>query len=689
MRLFSGTILFLLILGQACFAQLPVNQCTATLNDGTLTIKNDRLTVYYDLRTGDCQFSGYALSGREKVSFDQKQSDLQLSASYQTPNAAPKFSTQIRSRLSGESDFLEVSLEWRLNKLLVKRIWEVYPGLPAISSYYLFKGEAGAGWLSTAKTSSSPELIEDIRLLSNAASIPYFGVMPLHEPHWKAKIVSFSDATDHHNNLVHEYSFLPYLKSSGYTGNILLLQHKQSNTGIFLLKESPLGKNQQSYPGYDFIADHKKVLITGPGLSSSDIKPGVWTRSYTFTLGFSEAEETAQLLSLRLWQKNVRPLREERDEMIMSNTWGDRSKDGKMNEVFILKELEAAARLGITHFQLDDGWQAGLSKNSAEKQGQRWNNWSVADWEPHKTRFPNGFGPIVKKAKEVGIALGLWFNPGSGSNYRDWEQSANILISYYQKYDIRVFKIDGVELPNKESEMNLDKFFQYVSAATNGAVVFNLDVTAGQRGGYFYFNRYGNVFLENRYTDWGNYYPHQTLRNLWQLSRYMPVERLQAEWLNSWRNQSKYPPGDPLAPARMKWDYLMATTFAAQPLAWMEVSNLPAAAFEEAHMLKAYRKVQHDMHQGTILPIGDEPDGFSWTGFQSLGERKGYFLIFREYTTGSERYIKTHLKPGTRVRMNVIAGSGASFRARVNGRSEIKFKLPSAFNYALYRYEVD
>ena len=58
----------------------------------------------------------------------------------------------------------------------------------------------------------------------------------------------------------------------------------------------------------------------------------------------------------------------------------------------------------------------------------------------------------------------------------------------------------------------------------------------GQRGalgsGYHYFAEYGNIFLENRYTDWGNYYPHHTLRNLWHLSRYVPPERLQIEDTN-------------------------------------------------------------------------------------------------------------------------------------------------------------
>ena len=39
----------------------------------------------------------------------------------------------------------------------------------------------------------------------------------------------------------------------------------------------------------------------------------------------------------------------------MLNTWGDRSQDAKIDEAFCLAELDRAARMGITLFQLDDG----------------------------------------------------------------------------------------------------------------------------------------------------------------------------------------------------------------------------------------------------------------------------------------------------------------------------------------------
>ena len=111
-------------------------------------------------------------------------------------------------------------------------------------------------------------------------------------------------------------------------------------------------------------------------------------------------------------------------------------------------------------------------------------------------------------------------------------------------------KIDGVEVPNIEADRNLRAMLERVEDATGGQAVFNMDVTAGQRWGYYYGNEYGNIFLENRYTDWVNYYPHWTLRNLWMLSRYVPPQNLQIEFLNKWRNRDNYPGDDPLARLR-------------------------------------------------------------------------------------------------------------------------------------------
>ena len=76
---------------------------------------------------------------------------------------------------------------------------------------------------------------------------------------------------------------------------------------------------------------------------------------------------------------------------------------------------------------------------------------------------------------------------------------------------------------------------------SKGKVVFDLDVTAEIRPGYFGVPDAGPIFVENRYTDFHRYWPHQTLRNLWKLAQYVDPLRLRMEFLNNTREPSSIP----------------------------------------------------------------------------------------------------------------------------------------------------
>jgi hypothetical protein len=399
-------------------------------------------------------------------------------------------------------------------------------------------------------------------------------------------------------------------------------------------------------------------------------------------------DELSRLLSLRDYQERIRRRLPGRDEMVLMNTWGDRGQDTRIGEGFVLKELEAGARLGISHFQLDDGWQSGQTSNSAFAGGSLERIWDdPAYWRPHPERFPNGLGLVVARSRELGIEPALWFNPSADGSYAHWRQDADTLIGLHRDHGIRTFKIDGVKIPDKKAEVNLRRMFDAVVEATGGEAVFNLDVTAGRRYGYHTFNEYGNIFLENRYTDWRNYYPHWTLRNLWQLCRYVPPQGLQIEFLNRWRNAANYGDDDPLAPARVPFDYCFAIAMVAQPLAWFEGSGLPEEAFSLGEAVRVYREHQAALHGGRILPIGDEPSGTGWTGFQSIGPDGGYVIVFRERTDEAERTIPLWDAKGRRLRFERVCGQGKDFDAREDGAGVV-FRLPEPFSYSLYRYGV-
>ena len=514
----------------------------------------------------------------------------------------------------------------------------------------------------------------------------YFNMPSLH---YTLKSIEFFDRTDVNNNLIDEDIFLPFKHPVKKRGNLLF---GESNTGLssfFIIKEAPCSFVQLNYPGFDFIVEQNTVSICGQGLIQKDLKLNSWVPGYASVVGIVPEDVPAEL-ALRRYQKTLRKFVPERDNMIMMNTWGDRNQDASVSEEFCIREIAACKKMGITHFQIDDGWQTGLSKNSASNSGRLWNQWGEEDWEPHPVRFPNGLSKVVEYANENSIRLGLWFHPSNYNDYENWESDALILSNIYKKYGVEYIKIDGVKLKNKQSELNFRKFLDYTLELTANNIVFNLDGTADNRGGYHYFYEYGTVFLENRYTDWANYYPHWTLRNLWQLSKYVPTERLQIEFLNTTRNKEAYPENDLLAPINIPFDYVFATSMAGQPLAWFEGSKLPRELSYVSKTISEYKKVWNDFHEGYILPVGEMPDGKSWTGFQSItNEKSGYFLVFRENNDNAMSEIKTYLKPNIHLNMILISGSGEDEALQVDGTGNVKFFLPNAFSFALYLYNIE
>jgi alpha-galactosidase len=665
----------------------PLARCQALLSHDTLRVCNDQLEARYHWNGGNLIL--LSLRNRQSgadVSTGGTAPDLFLSEAFSTVSDGTLETTAVPADEFTQGH-LRVDIHFRAGGLEIRRQLTLFPGIAAIRSTYYFRGQPTASW-TVQETAGSLEMLEKPSLPADETPVT-MGVIPLPGNHWRIRTVHFMDATDHHNNLVQEQEHLAFRKPLRAAANLLFARNLLSGQTIGILKEAPGGFSQQAYPGFDFQFSQQAVQVSGLGLAPEHVSAEGWTESYSYVVLLAGSEEAAALKTLRQYQKATRIYTPARDAMRVVNTWGDRSQDSRMNEKFITAEIRSAARLGLTHVQLDDGWQAGLSKNSAFTAGKLWDQWTSDNWQPHPKRFPKGFAPVVKEARKHGIRLGLWFNPSKADCYEHWERDADLLIDYYRKYDFRVFKIDGLELACKASEERLQKLFEKVLQASQGQVSFNLDVTAGRRPGFHAFSRYGNIFLENRYTDWGNYYPYWTLRNLWQLSRYVPAERLQIEFLNKWRNAGKYPAGDPLAPAALPFEYLVAITLMAQPLAWLETSSLPEKAFGVSELLKTYDRIAPDLHAGVILPVGHEPDGTSWTGFQSIHEGYGYLLIFREYTPDEAALLSTFLPPDTAIRLEKIAGQGTSFSTRSNARSEIRFSLSGRHSFALYRYTIE
>ena len=306
-------------------------------------------------------------------------------------------------------------------------------------------------------------------------------------------------------------------------------------------------------------------------------------------------------------------------------------------------------------------------------------------WKPRKEILPNGLKPIIEKAKEGGTEIGLWYACDATGDYENYEKDIENLIAIQKEHGITTFKLDGMRILNKKRETNVISILDAFRKATDYKVRLNMDTTAGKRFGYLYHRKYGNIFVENRYTLSTTYYPHSTLRNLWDLSKYIPSIRLQMECPNIRHNANKYPENDLLAPNTYGIDFAFAVTMFASPLLWLEMQNLDK---EDAKVLKGiistYKAIRDDIANAFVMPIGCRPDGANFTGFNAELNGYGYLLLFRGVTK-EDSFTFTNLSLQGANKLDVLYKSNEDISAQINGDS-VTLKSSEPRSFALIKY---
>lgn len=431
------------------------------------------------------------------------------------------------------------------------------------------------------------------------------------------KTYSFRDRTDYTNYLLEE-KMIP-LTSWGrqeYDGHILVLREDISREEYMVVKNAP---GAESCIGIN-------------GIHMPELAKEEYMYSYPVAVGVCSQEQSTQLF--RKYYEKTYP---KKTAYIMSNTWGGGNGDSRVCEAFVLKEIEVAAQLGIDIVQIDDGWQEGITANSQLQTGGVWTGGyrlsNPGFWEVNRSKFPHGLDGVVKAAADKNITIGLWFAPDSTNDYEAWEQDADVMLDFYEQYGIRYFKLDSIVVENRKCEENILRMLTRTRELSGGNIVFNMDITNGKRFGYLMHRSFGDLFVENRYTKYGTYYPHNTLRNLWDLSRFIPTGRLQMEVLDNQKHKENY--SNVLAPSEYDIDYLFAIVMTANPLMWMELSELNEESKTKlSKIIEVYKKYREDFIE--VEPILQRPSGFSRTGFRIHGRQQDYVLLFRELAETGE-----------------------------------------------------
>ncbi len=514
-------------------------------------------------------------------------------------------------------------------------------------------------------------------------------ILSVVEQHLRLIQVRLVDQTDHYNELVHERSWLLHTseREISLKGNLFVIENLAAGGGHILVKKAPLPWSRPVPAAFDL-----RITLRQGGGFDFKLMESAGDRAESWDILEYRGGMRERTQALHAWQQRQRPRTDNHAEPhFLTNTWGDRSRDSRIRADFIALEIDAAHRLGADIVQIDDGWQRGVTSNSAyaKQYGGVWDGFWNADpnfWEPHPERFSEGLMPTVERARAKGMNIGLWFAPDSWNDFANWQKDADCILGLFKKFGVEHFKIDGVNAKTELAFGNLRRFFQTVLEGSQGRVVFDLDITAASRPGYFGAMEVGPLFVENRYTDWHNYWPHQTLRNLWKLSRWVDPRRLRFEFLNNERNADKYL-DDPLAPARYSARTLFATVMFSNPLGWFETSNLPDGYHESvAELVRIWKLHREALFGGSICPIGEEPDGFSYTGFLSYAESSasGYVLVFRELHPEAEYHLRLPALDLGACKWEILASEGAGRIASQGDTLQVSLAVPLGFIFARF-----
>lgn len=498
---------------------------------------------------------------------------------------------------------------------------------------------------------------------------------PLGTRHIKVRTVDFIDRTDAHDALVNEQTRTVYHRAGEkFHASLYIVTDLLSKVSLVILGDAPY------YNQTELEIKNETAFFDGSG----------WGAFYGMCMEGGESD---------LVRAYYRSVYKGVPRFCMSNTWGDRSCGNTLCTEFIRGELDCAAELGVDIVQIDDGWQEGMTydaSNNIWDNGRSFPHFSDEFWKLNSAKFPEGLQPLAAYALEKGVRMGIWFGPCTYNGGERLHSDLEIIRHFYDDWDVRYVKIDLVELAESGGhtrEECISKYLDFLGKVSeigtdrprvsgdprSFPLQFNLDITACDRLGYFAGKQYGTLFVENRYSDFHSYYPHNTLKNLWQLSRWIPADKFQFELLNPRRNTDKYE-GDPLGPDNYDMDYLFAAVMVSNPLVWMEMQHLaPKDADALKKIISVWKSVRKDFDGSVVNPIGDCPDGTSFTGFHIAGEEKEYLLLFREYDVESRHTVRLPVRDGEWTLL--ASNTDASCRAD-NG--VITADIGKPFGYALF-----
>ncbi|MCD2422589.1 alpha-galactosidase [Niabella pedocola] len=198
---------------------------------------------------------------------------------------------------------------------------------------------------------------------------------------------------------------------------------------------------------YSFEVDQKNGLrvISGinPFASEYYLRPNEIFETPEFIFTFSGKGKGLASRNLHKWVRNHALLDGNAPRMTLLNNW--EATHTSFNETRLVELFDEARNLGVDLFLLDDGWFGNKYPRNDDKAG-------LGDWQPDKSKLPNGIAKLVKEAGERNIKFGIWLEP----------EMVNPKSELYEKHPDWILK-----LPNRAESYGRN---QLVLDLTNPAV---------------------------------------------------------------------------------------------------------------------------------------------------------------------------------------------------------------------------
>jgi alpha-galactosidase len=147
-----------------------------------------------------------------------------------------------------------------------------------------------------------------------------------------------------------------------------------------------------------------QVRVTGgynPFDFAYQLQPGQSLQTPAFYAGYTSGGigEASRLMH-RFEMNDVLPERAETKlRPVLYNSW--EATEFKVDEAGQIKLAEAAAKLGVERFVVDDGWFGARNSDHA----------GLGDWTVNRDKFPRGLSPLINKVHGLGMSFGLWVEP--------------------------------------------------------------------------------------------------------------------------------------------------------------------------------------------------------------------------------------------------------------------------------------